>query len=257
VLKKFDDRLNVDPVKRSRLVEITFESADPALAARVVNSLASNYIEENLEARWQASEKASDWLSQQLMRMKAKLEKSEDELQKYSRENGLLFLSTEKGTTENIVDQRLHDLQEELTKAQADRYQKESLYRLVQEGDFASLPGVFDDKLLQDLSERLAELKRQRSQLATTFNPDYPRVKGDTKPDRRRRRELDSGARARHPHDYRRISRRGPSRRDAHWRLSPISKGRKTTSRRNPCSTTFWSAKRTPISSSTRGCCRS
>jgi capsular exopolysaccharide synthesis family protein len=164
-------------VKRSRLVEISFESTDPALAARVVNSLASNYIEENLEARWQASEKASDWLSQQLMRMKAKLEKSEDELQKYSRETGLLFLATEKGTTENIVDQRLHDLQEELTKAQADRYQKESLYRLVQEGDFASLPGVFDDKLLQDLSERLAELKRQRSQLATTFNPDYPRVK--------------------------------------------------------------------------------
>jgi uncharacterized protein involved in exopolysaccharide biosynthesis len=177
VLKKFNDRLNVDPVKRSRLVEITFESADAALAARVVNSLASNYIEENLEARWQASEKASDWLSQQLMRMKAKLEKSEDELQKYTRENGLLFLSTERGNTENIVDQRLHDLQEELTKAQADRYQKESLYRLVQEGDFASLPGVFDDKLLQDLSERLADLKRQRSQLATTFNPDYPRVK--------------------------------------------------------------------------------
>ena len=106
VLKKFDDRLNVDPVKRSRLVEISFESTDPALAARVVNSLASNYIEENLEARFQASEKASDWLSQQLMRMKAKLEKSEDELQKYSRETGLLFLSTEKGTTENIVDQR-------------------------------------------------------------------------------------------------------------------------------------------------------
>jgi polysaccharide biosynthesis transport protein len=177
VLKKFDDRLSVDPVKRSRLVELSFESTDPALAARVVNSLASNYIEENLEARWQASEKASDWLSQQLMRMKAKLEKSEDELQKYSRETGLLFLATEKGTTENIVDQRLHDLQEELTKAQADRYQKESLYRLVQEGDFAALPGVFDDKLLQDLSERLADLKRQRSQLSTTFNPDYPRVK--------------------------------------------------------------------------------
>lgn len=177
VLKKFQERLDVEPLKRSRLVEVTFESHDAKLAAQVVNSLASAYIEQNLDARWEASQKASEWLSQQLLDMKAQLEKSEDELQKYARENGLLFLETDKGTTENIVAQRLRQLQEELTKAQADRYAKESFYRLVQEGDFASIPGVFDDKMMQDLTEKLAELERERSRLITNFNADYPRVK--------------------------------------------------------------------------------
>jgi succinoglycan biosynthesis transport protein ExoP len=176
VLKKFQERLDVEPLKRSRLVEVTFESHDAKLAAQVVNSLASAYIEQNLDARWEASQKASEWLSQQLLDMKAQLEKSEDELQKYARENGLLFLETDKGTTENIVAQRLRQLQEELTKAQADRYAKESFYRLVQEGDFASIPGVFDDKMMQDLTEKLAELERERSRLITNFNADYPRV---------------------------------------------------------------------------------
>jgi polysaccharide biosynthesis transport protein len=177
VLKRFQERLDVEPLKRSRLVEVTFESHDAKLAAQVVNALASAYIEQNLDARWEASQKASEWLSQQLLDMKAHLEKSEDELQKYARENGLLFLETEKGTTENIVTQRLRQLQEELTKAQADRYARESFYRLVQEGDFASLPGVFDDKLMQDLTEKQAELERERSRLITNFNSDYPRVK--------------------------------------------------------------------------------
>jgi succinoglycan biosynthesis transport protein ExoP len=177
VLKKFQERLDVEPLKRSRLVEVTFESHDPKLAAQVVNALASAYIDQNLDARWEASQKASEWLSQQLLDMKAHLEKSEDELQKYARENGLLFLETDKGTTENIVTERLRQLQEELTKAQADRYTKESLYRLVEEGDFGSLPGVFDDKLMQDLTEKLAELERERSRLITNFNADYPRVK--------------------------------------------------------------------------------
>jgi succinoglycan biosynthesis transport protein ExoP len=177
VLKRFQERLDVEPLRRSRLVEVTFESHDPKLAAQVVNALASAYIDQNLDARWEASQKASEWLSQQLLDMKAHLEKSEDELQKYARENGLLFLETEKGTTENIVAQRLRQLQEELTKAQADRYARESLYRLVQEGDFGSLPGVFDDKLMQDLTEKLAELERERSKLITNFNADYPRVK--------------------------------------------------------------------------------
>ncbi len=177
VLRKFQDRLDVEPLKRSRLVEVSFESNDKNLAAQVVNTLAATYIQQNLEARWQASQKASEWLSQQLLGMKSKLEKSEDDLQQYARDNGLLFLETDKGTSENIVTQRLRQLQEELTKSQADRYEKESLYLLVQQGDFASLPGVFNNKLMQDLTEKLAELERERSRLSSIFNPDYPQVK--------------------------------------------------------------------------------
>src|ERR1700688_833002 len=177
VLTNFEERLTVEPVKRSRLIEVTFESNDPNTAAQVVNTLTSAYIDANLEARWQAAQKASDWLSQQLLGMKAKLEKSEDELQKYGRGNGLLFLETEKGTSENIVVQRLGGLQQELTKAQADRYAKESLYRLLEERNYAELPGVFDNKLIQELTARLADLQREQSRLSANFNSNYPRVK--------------------------------------------------------------------------------
>jgi polysaccharide biosynthesis transport protein len=177
VLKKFEDRLSVEPVKRSRLIEVTFDSNDPQLAANIVNSLASTYMEESLAARWDASQNAADWLSQQLEKLKARLEKSEDELQQYASKNGLLFLETDKGSTENIVVQRLRELQQQLTQAQSDRIEKESLFRLVQKGDYSSIPGVFDDKLMQDLSERSAELERERSRLVSTFTPDYPRVK--------------------------------------------------------------------------------
>jgi succinoglycan biosynthesis transport protein ExoP len=175
-LTRFQDRLDIKPVRRSRVVEISFDSQDPDLAARVVNTLASEYVDKNLQARWDATQKASEWLSQQLLDLKAKLEKSEDELQKYAAGNGLLFLETDKGNSENVVNQSLRELQDELTKAQAARYEKESLYRLVQSSDYGSLPGVFENKLLQDLSVRLAELQREHAQLATTFTEDYPKV---------------------------------------------------------------------------------
>ncbi|HEV8383777.1 MAG TPA: polysaccharide biosynthesis tyrosine autokinase [Candidatus Acidoferrales bacterium] len=176
-LKRFRERLTIEPVKRSRLVLVSFESQSAALAARVVNTLASNYIDQNLEVRWEATQKASEWLSQQLVNMKSKLEKSEMEMQQYVRENGLLFLQSEQGAPENIVNERLRQLQEERTRAQAARYEKEALYRLVQAGDFGSLPGVFDSKLMQDLTVRLAEVRQQHAQLAATFQADYPRVK--------------------------------------------------------------------------------
>ncbi len=78
VLERFQDGLTIDPVNRSRLVAVRFDSRDPELAARVVNTLASDYVDQSLEARWQATQRAAEWLSQQLVGVKVKLEKSED-----------------------------------------------------------------------------------------------------------------------------------------------------------------------------------
>ena len=177
VMATFRDKMSVDPIKQSRLVEISFESQDPDLAARVVNTLAANHIEQSLEVRWEATQKASQWLSEQLKEIKGRLEKSENDLQLYAQENGLLFLESEKDSPENIVSERLRQLQEELTRAQAARYEKESIQRLAEAGDYTSLPGAADNKLLQDLTIRLADLRREQAQLATNFTPEYPRVK--------------------------------------------------------------------------------
>ncbi|HET6144321.1 MAG TPA: polysaccharide biosynthesis tyrosine autokinase, partial [Candidatus Acidoferrales bacterium] len=177
VLKRFQDRLDVKPVRRSRAVELRFDSRDPELAARTVNAVVDDYIQKNFQARWDSAQKASIWLSQQLQDLKSKLEKSEDDLQKYSADNGLLYLETGKGDSESIVNQTVVGIQGELTKAEADRFEKESIYRLVQAGDFGSLPGVFDNKLLQDLTIRLADLQREHAQLAATFTEEYPKVK--------------------------------------------------------------------------------
>jgi len=176
-LAKFQDRLAVAPIRRSRLVAISFDSQDPILAAHVVNSLAFDYIEQDRKNRWDTTQQASEYLSRQLLDLKAKLEASEEELQKYATQNSLIFLQTNSSDTENIVNERLRQLQEELTRAQAARYEKESLYRLVQGEDYASLPGVFENKLMQDLTEQLADLQRQYAQLSTNFSPSYPRAK--------------------------------------------------------------------------------
>lgn len=176
VLEHFQESLDIKPVRRSRAVEINFDSLDPNLSARVVNALASNYVQKNLEARYDAAQKASEWLSLQLVDLKSKLEKSDEAMQKYAADNGLLILQTDNGNTESIINQSLRELQEELNHAQDVRYEKESVYRLIQAGDYGSLPGVFDNKLLQELSVRLAELQREHAQLAVTFTEDYPRV---------------------------------------------------------------------------------
>ena len=169
----FLNRVAVEPVQGSRLVGVSFDSFDPELSARVANTLASNFIDMNLEAKWDATQKASDWLSQQLVGLKARLEKSEEDLQRYAKENSILFLDER----QSLTAEKLRQLQEELTKAEADRIQKESLSDQVLLGNFDSVPGILDHRLYQDLTLKLADLRREYSELSAIFTPEYPRVK--------------------------------------------------------------------------------
>jgi polysaccharide biosynthesis transport protein len=168
----FINTVSVSPVRRSNLVELSFNSENPKLAERIANQLASDYIDQNLQVKWDETIKASDWLQGQLVGLKGKLEKSEDALQAYAQSNSIMFI-TEK---QNLVNARLEQLQEQFTKAQAERFQKESLYNLVQSGQVQDLPGVLTNKLIQDLSERLTELNREYSQMTATVKPDYPKA---------------------------------------------------------------------------------
>ena len=171
-VKHFIDSVDVAPVRRSNLVEVSFDSEDPKLAARVANQLAADYIYQNLQGKWDETVKASEWLQDQLVGLKAKLEKSEDSLQAYAQTNSILFVEEKK----NLVNERLAQLQEEYTKAQAERFQKESLYSLVQAGKVQDLPGFLSNRLIQDLAVRLSELERDYSQLTATVKPDYPKA---------------------------------------------------------------------------------
>jgi len=172
VVDRFQATLSVYRVGSSRLVNVSYESGDPRLSARVVNTLIFNY----LKLHENATEKLTKVLARQVEEARRELESSEAAMSQYARRNGLLYLDTDNGTSQNIINQRLRQVQDELTKAQAERYQKESVYNLVRKGDYGSLPGVFQERLLQDLTVRVADLKREYAQLSATFNDSYPKV---------------------------------------------------------------------------------
>ncbi len=168
----FIGSVDVAPVRRSNLVEVLFRSEDPRMAARIANQLATDYIDQNLQVKWDETLKASEWLQTQLVGLKAKLEKAEDALQAYAQANSILFIDEKK----DLASERLTQLQDQYTKAQADRFQKEALYSLVEAGKVQDLPGFLSNRLIQDLSVRLAELQRDYSELLATVKPDYPKA---------------------------------------------------------------------------------
>ena len=96
------ESLRVRALPSTRLIEAYVGCPDPRLAADFANALADGYIEQKLETRWQSTPHTGEWLTRQMRELKAKLEKSEDQLRSYAHSSGPQFTS-EKDVLEGEV----------------------------------------------------------------------------------------------------------------------------------------------------------
>jgi polysaccharide biosynthesis transport protein len=176
-VSNFMRMVGVNPIERSNLVEVSFYSQDPSLASRIANQLGEDFIDQNLQVKWNEALKASEWLSGRLVELKAKLKSSEDALQAYAAKNSILFIQNAvNAQAQSMANARLEQLEEAYTKAQADRAQKEALYSLVQSGKVQDLPGTLDNRLVQALEQNLSDLRREYTELTATVKPGYPKA---------------------------------------------------------------------------------
>src|SRR5712675_3428291 len=70
--------LSVKRVPQSRLLDVSFESTVPLLAAQILNAHIQNFMEENFRSRYDTTAKATLWLTDQLSELKVKVQNSED-----------------------------------------------------------------------------------------------------------------------------------------------------------------------------------
>ncbi len=192
LLKRFDDRLRVETVPRTMLIQIRFRSRDAALSASVVNALIRAYVEQESDARVQATREGSEWLEGQLKDLKAREEQDEQRLAAFQQEHNLLttpdtLANGEPGETQHTSALlEIDELGRQLVAATTDRILREAEYRAASQGDpelvIASDPrlqtdsGGFATILLEQIHARQSELEQQQAQLTIEHGPNFPSV---------------------------------------------------------------------------------
>ncbi len=161
------------PSGQTRIIRITVDSTNPNLAAVFVNTLANEFIQQNLESRWKTAESTSDWLGKQLDDVREKLRTSQLALQQYAERSGLIFT----GDRDSVSEAKLRQLQQELSAAQADRISKQSQNEMAQTSSPGTLPKMLEDPGLRDIGSKILELRRQIAELSATYTPEYGKLK--------------------------------------------------------------------------------
>jgi capsular exopolysaccharide synthesis family protein len=176
LVSAFISRVEVQPVRGSRLVNVLFTAQDPAFAAKAVNALVDEYVEQNLQVRVQSSQNMLEWLANEIAKQQQKVQESEQALSDYrDRENALSL-----DDKQNIVTQRLTQLNDALIKARTVKAQKEALHSQVRAMAAGinpdAIPAIAQNAQVQNLKTRVADLQQQRAQLAEKYGDKWPAV---------------------------------------------------------------------------------
>ncbi|MFZ0794470.1 MAG: GumC family protein, partial [Candidatus Korobacteraceae bacterium] len=169
----FHSNLGVMPVPNTAIIEIRYSSPDPRLAAEIANTTANTFIEQNIKARFDSTMQAADWLSKQLADLQIKVETSQARLIEYQKQHGIVGTDDK----QNLTFEKLNELGKQLTEAQAERIQKESLYQIAKGTNPDALATVLQDPALASLRQQQTQLQIQYAQLRTQLGSEYPKVR--------------------------------------------------------------------------------
>jgi capsular exopolysaccharide synthesis family protein len=165
-------QLQVRDNRQTRIVDLAFESSDPVYAAAFVNRLAQQYISQSIEARLEISQGTSAWLERQMSDLRGKLSESENRLQSYARNSGLVVMSEDRRPDED----KLRQIQETLSKAQENRAIRQARMETAIAAPLDSLEAPMGSSL-RDHQAKLADLRRQRADLLTIYTPNFDGIK--------------------------------------------------------------------------------
>lgn len=165
--------VKVTPDRDSRLVEVSFESADPKLSAQAVNTLADQYIEWVLEKKLSVTVSAVESLTAQVKKVKEKLEKTQQELSQFAKKWDIVSLDKDL----NLTYKQLADLNEALAKSETERLSQEALYEEAKRGNYQLLPQVINDSSIRQLKAEYVKLKAQYDNLDARYGVNYPELK--------------------------------------------------------------------------------
>ncbi|MGC1299322.1 MAG: polysaccharide biosynthesis tyrosine autokinase [Alloacidobacterium sp.] len=174
LLDTFSDNLKITLVPGTNLVEIRYRNPDPKVATAITNAILDAYMERDLRARFEGTNRVSNWLSQQLSALKKQVEDSQQQVAKYQKQNNLIGLNADGQT---LVVDNLQTVNQQLAEAQADRIVKEARYRLAQTRNPELLVSVAPGTTLTSLRQQQSELMVQYAQLKSKYGSEWPKVR--------------------------------------------------------------------------------
>jgi len=176
MIEAFSKRLSVNRLDETFVIAIGFTSEDRQRAADIANAVANAYLEEKLDARYESVSRASTWLEGRLAELRDKAVASDQLVQNYKRDNGII--DTNAGGGQLLSDTQLTDLSARLVEAQKETATKRARYdqiaQMIASGNpEASVVDALENPVINQLRQQYSRLAQQEADVSRRYGAEH------------------------------------------------------------------------------------
>jgi uncharacterized protein involved in exopolysaccharide biosynthesis len=171
---RLNDRLDVEPVRKTTLIAITYSSSDPQKSARVLRCLADAYLQRHVQVHRPSGE--SQFFQQQMEEAQKSLSRAELELMEFTRDQGVVSAAMERDNAlQKLSEGDAEYRQTKVALAETARriITLQSKLQSLPERTTTQIRNADNPQLLEKLKSKLLELQLKRTELLTKFEPSY------------------------------------------------------------------------------------
>ena len=164
-------RVEVVPVRNTSLVEISYVGSSAREAQRIAEAWGEAFIHQNIAKKLDSVTRASGFLTDQIAAVQSDLEIARQQLTDYSRSRGIIAME---GGTDNVVMSTLTQINNDLTSAQNDLFNRQAAFTALQRTSAEAVAS--SDPMVLRLTDDLSNLQRQYSEQLTRLREGHPEM---------------------------------------------------------------------------------
>lgn len=172
VAEKLFKHLEAENDGRSYSIKITYYDGQAERAAAIANAFADEYLNDQLEVKFDVVKRANSWLGKRLNELQGQVREAEHAVEEYKTANNLVDVGDE-----SLTQEQMSNIDEQLVAARAELSQAEARLNSVKNISGAQLETssmVMASPLIQQLKQQEAEVRRKEADLATRYGDRHP-----------------------------------------------------------------------------------
>ena len=179
VLSTFASKLSISTQGRSSVIKVTYESSERGKSAKIADAVADQYTIDQLDTKFDAAKRTTDWLNGRLQQLAEKVRQSENAVEQYKADNGL----TDGKGGGSLANEQMSELNGQVALARSKLAEQEAKHRQVttmlkQGGNVDSIAAVINSPLIGALRTQQADLMRKEAELSTKYGAKHPQMVG-------------------------------------------------------------------------------
>jgi len=171
------NKITVEQVRDTRLLNIAVKDKDPELAAAIANALVAKFMEFNLANKMDASKQTLAWLNEELYDLRKKLEDDEQKFFDYKQENMVFSIEGK----QKQAEQKIQEFNNKYLETRNKRLELDAKINELDKNlgtlkGVANVRSLINNPIIESIYAKVVDLEIELSRLAKTYKGKHPKI---------------------------------------------------------------------------------